>query len=69
MVDYKKQKAIIIPMWVIDLVIDQLDTQLDALYQDRVWALDNDNSSVNLNETNEEIELYELALSQIISQV
>jgi len=63
--DYKKQKAVIIPQWVLNMIIDQLDTQLDALVQEYQYAHDNNNQT---KEISEEIELYESALKQIVNQ-
>lgn len=63
--DYKKQKAVIIPEWVLDLMIGQLDTQLDALHQERDWNL---KVGMSTEDIAAEIELYESALKQLVSQ-
>jgi len=63
--DYKKQKAVIVPEWVLDLMIGQLDTQLDALCQERDWNL---KTGAPTEDIVVEIELYETALKQLASQ-
>jgi hypothetical protein len=63
--DYKKQKAVIVPEWVLDLMIGQLDTQLDALCQERDWNL---KAGAPTEDIVVEIELYETALKQLASQ-
>ena len=63
--DYKKQKAVIVPEWVLDLMIGQLDTQLDALCQERDWNL---KTGMPTEDIVVEIELYETALKQLANQ-
>jgi len=65
MIDYKKQKAVIIPQWVLDMIIDQLDIQLDSLLQEYEW---NARTGAEMKEITKEVGLYEEALAQLSSQ-
>jgi len=66
--NYEKQVAVILPKWVLDMMLDQLDTQYDSLvqeqeyYQSLGWRY-------NHNGVDKEISLYERAIKQIDEQI
>ena len=66
--DYKKQVAVIMPKWCLDVLLDHLDTQYDALRQEVQFYLDIGNMEDHAN-LKEELVLYEGAINQIVGQV
>ena len=65
---HEKQIAAILPKWVLDMMIDQLDAQYDSLIQEQAYykSLGDHHGS---NGVDEEIDLYERAIRQIDEQL
>ena len=66
--DYKKQVAVIIPRWCIDMLVDQLDMQYDALRQELQFYNKMGDAS-SYKSTKDELELYGSAIMQIDGQL
>jgi hypothetical protein len=66
--DYKKRVAMILPRWCLDVLVDHLDMQYDALTQERrhFESLGDAKSSVEMTQ---EIQLYLDAIDQITAQL
>ncbi len=66
--DYKKQVAVIMPKWCLDMIIDHLDAQYDALRQElHLYNKMGDASSYK--STKDELELFGSAIMQIDRQL
>ena len=66
--DYKKQVAVIIPKWCLDMLVDQLDTQYDALRQE-LHFYNKVGDASSYKSTKDELELYGSAIMQIDGQL
>ena len=66
--DYKKQVAVIIPRWCIDMLVDQLDMQYDALRQE-LQFYNKLGDALSYRSTKDELELYGSAIMQIDGQL
>jgi len=66
--DYKKQVAVIMPKWCLDVLLDHLDTQYDALRQE-VQFYNKIGDASSYKSTKEELELHGSAIMQIDSQL
>ena len=66
--DYKKQVAVIIPKWCLDMLVDQLDTQYDALRQE-LHFYNKVGDASSYRSTKDELELYGSAIMQIDGQL
>jgi len=65
---YEKQVAVILPRWVLDMMINQLDTQYDSLVQEKEYY-ESVADQAGFSNAKEEIALYERAIKQIDSQL
>ena len=66
--DYDKQVAVILPKWVLDMMLDQLDTQYDSLIQEQEYY-ESLGDRYDHNGVDKEINLYERAIKQIDEQL
>ena len=66
--DYKKQVAVIIPKWCLDMIVDHLDAQYDALRQELHFYNKMGDAS-SYKSTKDELELYGSAIMQIDGQL
>ena len=66
--DYKKQVAVIIPKWCLDMIVDHLDAQYDALRQEHHFYNKVGDAS-SYKSTKDELELYGSAIMQIDGQL
>ena len=66
--DYKKQVAVIMPKWCVEMILDHMDMRYDALTQERrhFESLGGDKCSHDLEQ---EIKLYSDAIEQIAAQL
>jgi hypothetical protein len=66
--DYKKQVAVIMPRWCVEMILDHLDMQYDSLTQERQHfeKLGGDKCS---SELEQEIQLYLDAIKQVDAQL
>ena len=66
--DYKKQVAVILPRWCVEMIVDHLDTRYDALTQERQHSerIGDDKCSPDLEQ---EIQLCSDAIDQIVAQL
>ena len=66
--DYKKQVAVIMPRWCVEMILDHMDMRYDALTQERrhFESLGGDKYSPELEQ---EIQLYSDAIEQIAAQL
>ena len=65
---HEKQVAVILPKWVLDMMLDQLDTQYDSLVQEQEYY-QSIGERFNHNSVDKEINLYERAIKQIDEQL
>lgn len=66
--NYEKQVAVILPKWVLDMMLDQLDTQYDSLVQEQEYY-QRLGDHYDRNGVDKEISLYERAIKQIDEQL
>ena len=66
--DHEKQVALIVPKWCVNMLLDHLDMQYDALLQEREFYHDIGNMEDHAN-LKQELELYDNAINQIVGQV
>jgi hypothetical protein len=66
--EYEKQIAVILPKWVLDMMLDQLDTQYDSLVQEQEYY-QSLGDHYDHNGVDKEISLYERAIKQIDEQL
>ena len=66
--DYEKQIAVIMPRWCVNMLLDHLDMQYDALLQEREFYHDIGNMEDHAN-LKQELSLYDDAINQIVGQV
>ena len=66
--DYKKQVAVIIPKWCLDMIVDHLDAQYNALRQELHFYNKMGDAS-SYKSTKDELELFGSAIMQIDSQL
>ena len=65
---HEKQVAVILPKWVLDMMLDQLDTQYDSLVQEQEYY-ESLGDRYDHNGVDKEINLYERAIKQIDEQL
>ena len=66
--DYKKQVAVIMPRWCVEMILDHMDMRYDALTQER-RHFESLGEVVDHPELEQEIQLYSNAIEQIAAQL
>lgn len=66
--DHKKHVAVIVPRWCIDMLIDQLDMQYDALRQELDFY-NKTGDAASYKDLKDELNLYGSAIMQIDGQL
>ena len=66
--DYKKQVAVILPRWCVEMILNHMDMQYDALTQER-RHFESLSEAVDPPDLEQEIQLYSDAIEQIAAQL
>jgi len=66
--EYKKQVAVIIPKWCLDMLVNQLDMQFDSLQQEQAYY-EQLNDEERYDDITKELALYSSAFQQLVSQI